>query len=355
VARQSFLVAVAAVLAACAVPAAVQAAGVGFDEGGLEYRAYPGESNRLLIGWDDFGSPYFRFQDSVPVFAADGCSNDGPSNVRCPGGREVPVVLTLGDGDDSLRLDGQYTDFTLAGGPGVDTFDLAPDPFVGPFRQGSDGFRISLDDLRNDGRPGEASDIGSDVENVRGSELADVIVGNSFDNELAGGLRQDTIDARGGDDAIDLIDASPGYRQDAKPTTRYRLDRDHAECGAGQDVVRADTVDRVARDCERVRAFAVRTRTVGEPPNEESVTDLVLDHVVLNGSNRADVLHGNLRKPNRFFPRGGDDRVFGGRRDDRIHARGFGSDVVHCGRGEDRVWVDFRDEVAGDCEIVSRG
>jgi hypothetical protein len=349
--RFRFLPAVVLALTVCGAPPAATASSVGFDEGGIQYTAAPGEYNRLTFVWEEPEPPVHDFRDSVSIAALDGCSNARPRHVRCPGGREVPVTVMLGDGDDTLRLGGSTGNFRFAGGPGVDTFDLEFDPATGPYFDGTGAFRISLDDLPNDGRAGQASNIGSDVENVRGSLIEDVIAGNSFDNELAGGTRADRIDAHGGDDTIDLIDAERTYGRHGEPTTKYRLDRDHAECGAGTDVVRADTVDRVARDCERVRVFVLRTRTVYEEP----VTDLVLDHVVLNGTDRADVLRGNLRKPNRIFPRRGNDHVFGGRRDDRVHARGFGTDVVHCGRGEDRVRADARDEVAGDCETIRRG
>ena len=92
-----------------------------------------------------------------------------------------------GDGDDDLdyrplyALDGSDT---VAGGPGHDKF--------GYFGR-TTGVSINLDNSANDGQAGEADNILIDVEEVDGSDVADVMIGSAGANGLAG---------RGGDDQI---------------------------------------------------------------------------------------------------------------------------------------------------------
>ena len=92
-----------------------------------------------------------------------------------------------GDGDDDLdyrplyALDGSDT---LTGGPGHDKF--------GYFGR-TTGVSVNLDNVANDGQAGEADNILLDVEEVDGSDVADVMTGSAGPNGLAG---------RGGDDQI---------------------------------------------------------------------------------------------------------------------------------------------------------
>jgi Ca2+-binding RTX toxin-like protein len=69
---------------------------------------------------------------------------------------------------------------------------------------------------------------GSGPDVIRGRGGNDVIVGGRGRDTLEGGAGNDRINARDG--AVDVV-----------------------RCGTGRDVVIADRVDRVARDCEVVR------------------------------------------------------------------------------------------------------
>ena len=51
---------------------------------------------------------------------------------------------------------------------------------------------------------------------------------------------------------------------------------------------------------------------------------------------------------------GARDEISGGPGDDRISARDGMRDIVRCGPGRDRVTADRRDQVARDCELVTR-
>lgn len=95
---------------------------------------------------------------------------------------------------------------------------------------------------------------GTSGENIEGSEASDRIAGlggadtivgldgddfaagGDGDDELYGGTGRDVLLAGEGDDFAEARDG----------------ERDYVVCGAGRDVVRADTSDRVASDCETV-------------------------------------------------------------------------------------------------------
>jgi hypothetical protein len=75
---------------------------------------------------------------------------------------------------------------------------------------------------------------GSDVIDGRGG--ADVLLGGDGADEITGGSGRDVISAGGGNDVVRVRDHA----------------RDRVTCGPGHDVVIADRLDRVARDCDRV-------------------------------------------------------------------------------------------------------
>ena len=85
------------------------------------------------------------------------------------------------------------------------------------------------------------------VDRVIGSELDDVLLGDSRRNVLEGRGGNDTIDPRGG---IDLVDGGAG---DDTITMRDRM-MDIVTCGDGTDSVSADVrlLDHVGSSCETV-------------------------------------------------------------------------------------------------------
>ena len=61
---------------------------------------------------------------------------------------------------------------------------------------------VSLDDLSNDGAPGEGDNVGGDIESVTGTVSADTLTGDEGPNTFLGGDGDDTIDGRGGADVL---------------------------------------------------------------------------------------------------------------------------------------------------------
>jgi Ca2+-binding RTX toxin-like protein len=156
--------------------------------------------------------------DGAPAGAAEGSSVlDGSGD---------DVVLGSA-GDDSLfdgpgrdRLSGRGGDDTLfsaggadvlSGGSGRDT--VSYDPPLGAPRHG--GVHADLDGHADDGSARERDRIRTDVENLDGTEFADVLRGNGRANEIDGGGGADHIFGLGGNDLITatlsaIIDAGAG-------------------------------------------------------------------------------------------------------------------------------------------------
>jgi hypothetical protein len=105
-------------------------------------------------------------------------------------------VVRGGDGDDELdyfpayELDGADT---YEGGAGYDIF--------GYFGR-TVSIRVNLDGLANDGQSGENDNVGLDIEEVDGGDVADVLVGSAGPEGLAGRGGNDQISGRGGGDIL---------------------------------------------------------------------------------------------------------------------------------------------------------
>jgi Ca2+-binding RTX toxin-like protein len=72
------------------------------------------------------------------------------------------------------------------------------------------------------------------------------VPGNPGNDNIVGGSGRDTVAGGSGNDSIRVRDGA----------------RDRVNCGSGRDTVTADRVDRIARNCERVRRSSPR-RTSG--------------------------------------------------------------------------------------------
>src|SRR5262249_54789966 len=82
----------------------------------------------------------------------------------------------------------------VCGGDGIDTVS---------YSVRSIGVAVRLDDVANDGQPGENDNIHSDVENIIGSTAADVLTGSAADNHILGLDDNDLIDGGPGADVLD--------------------------------------------------------------------------------------------------------------------------------------------------------
>ncbi|KAA1420959.1 tandem-95 repeat protein [Nocardioides humilatus] len=207
------------------------------------------------------------------------------------GTAESDVICGLSGNDTIYGLGG---DDLILGGVGADTIE------------GGDGD----DDVR--GGPADDNILGDagadklygdgDNDTIEGGDDADVLVGSGGNDVLTGGLANDVLWGQGGADQVNGGDGD-----------------DKAVGGGGDDVVHGDAgVDRV----------------FGEPGDDQ-----------LYGDDDGDTLRGGR----------GSDTHSGGVGDDTVHDRDGAPfiDTVSCNEGlADRVFVDFRDLVGGDCEQV---
>jgi Ca2+-binding RTX toxin-like protein len=153
---------------------------------------------------------------SNPAVVCAGLSDTlrgGAGNDTLHGGNTTPNngapndTLYGGEGDD--RLDGGIGSDQLYGGNGRDLADYSSRTL---------GVVVTLDDTANDGYPGEADYVRSDVEGAIGGSVKDMFVGNDGTNWFQGGAGNDTIKALGGDDVL-MGDAGsdvlyPGFGSD---------------------------------------------------------------------------------------------------------------------------------------------
>jgi Ca2+-binding RTX toxin-like protein len=322
-----------------------------------------------LIGGDGVDlANYFRHADGV-LISLDDVANDGAAgeadnvhsdveNVFGTSGADVIAgsagpndldgwwsddTISGGDGNDVLTAD-RGAD-TLQGGPGddqlvdlpgapcfceidADTFDGGAGTDAAVFTGRADNLEVSLDDVANDGAPGEGDNVQSSVENLIGGAGADVLVGSAMSQ---------TLDGRDGDDVLD-----------------GGLGADHLVGGAGLDLASYQS-----------RAVPVQVTLDGLANDGEAGENDLVDADVEGaiGGAGADQLTGGVHRdsllggdgPDVIDGGGEEDFLSGDAGNDLITSReleGF-SDSVSCGAGDDNVTADAFDVIDADCEHVN--
>jgi Ca2+-binding RTX toxin-like protein len=116
-----------------------------------------------------------------------GAGNDDLRNAEGAGFAGGIDLLSGGNGDDVLRVFGGFSQILLNGGPGADTADFSG--LGGP---------MTLD--LSQGGTGTIQTSG--IENLRGSQSSDVLIGNHLGNSLNGQDGNDLIDGGAGADLL---------------------------------------------------------------------------------------------------------------------------------------------------------
>lgn len=211
---------------------------------------------------------------AAPVAGADltgGAGNDsltgGPGEDRIEGGAGINVI-SAGGGDDFVfgSLDG--TD-TVDGGPGDDVIEAGTGA---DDLRGGDGFdfveilggeaallgpsqlpnlSVTLDDVANDGAPGQGANVHSDIEDLETGDGNDTVVGSGAPEQIFTFGGNDTVTPGGGSDQV-----STGAGDDTVNARDGIFDR--ISCGDGTDSVSVDNVDALSA-CESVSSLAVPT------------------------------------------------------------------------------------------------
>lgn len=152
--------------------------------GMVVFLAAPGEVNHVTVSGDD---PVTIYDAGAPIHAEEGCVAVSEHEVTCVRGA---FSVRLRDGDDSVSFAALVGEapwsfaLSASGGPGDDHL------IGGPW----------ADVLH--GQEGEHDNVRPDVEQVFGSRLADVLIGDSSRNWLMGFGGDDFIRGRGGPDRL---------------------------------------------------------------------------------------------------------------------------------------------------------
>jgi Ca2+-binding RTX toxin-like protein len=268
--------------------------------------------------------------------------------------------LSAGEGDDvlhgSTNTNGSGTTF-MQGGPGEDTLIGGPgfDAMVGGaaadvFRGGggnsdqasySDspvGVSVTINDVANDGAPGENDDVRTDVESVSGSPFPDVINGSSANNSLSGLSGADTLRGLEGGDFLDGGE-----------------DGDTLTAGDGNDIMRggfgtpaADTyfggpdIDQVVYD-DRPNAdpLSITIDNVADDGSTGENDNIRTDVENVDGGPGPDTITGS-NEDNVLQGRDGDDTIVGAGGDDTLRGDigfgSFGDDDLNGGGGDDLLF-----------------
>lgn len=190
------------------------------------------------------------FATTTVTLAAFMVGTDGNDTLK--GSAENDEIYGRGGND---TIDGGAGRDDLDGGPGSDDIrgGAGSDDAVG--YDDATGVKVSLDDQPNDGAPGEADNVHSDVEHVYSGSGRDTLTGNGARNTLDAGAGDDRLTGGKGPDGLfggagtDVVDGRGGAA-------------DVIDCGSGStDVAVRDAGDNVDR-CE----FFVR-----RPPARGSV------------------------------------------------------------------------------------
>jgi hypothetical protein len=227
--------------------------------GGLSYRAFPGQRDKLKVRLVGAGARRAFLVDAPGVAAAAGCESGLAAALRCPApGRRAPGLdIRLGDGDDSAsvrvlsRLPPRDPDRDplqiVAGGAGDDTLHGSTRLSLPP--------ALLADGLRLVGGPGRDHLLGATgSQHLKGQEGADTLSGGASPDLLEGGPGNDRLDPGRGMDGVD----GSGGNDTVRAADGFT---DAVGCADGRDRARLDGIDFAGR-CERrtlatvPRAFA---------------------------------------------------------------------------------------------------
>ena len=213
---------------------------VSAGDSSLFYNALDGTNSRMTIRFRD-GALFVH--DGAGLTAGANCVQLDDHRVSCNAFNIFSLMLSMGDGDDSVTnvtnftafifggpgndtINGGTADDHINGGPGNDTLtggagldeliDGSTDADADTFSGGADadtmtyagadsggtGVTVTLNDLANDGLPGENDNVASDIEFLLGTSSSDNLTGNDNANGIAGGDGNDVLFGLGGDDEL---------------------------------------------------------------------------------------------------------------------------------------------------------
>jgi hypothetical protein len=301
----------------------------------------PGERNVIAV--EQLPRGVLVTDDGAPLAGA--CR---PATSRagrfCPGSFDG-VEVTLGDGDDEVRVNGLFA--MLSGGPGADLLDATgSDGAAVTYADHADGVTVRLNGIADDGAAGEGDNVlgpvtgitgGSGNDQLEAGPHASGLFGAAGDDVLVGSAEGDTID---GGEGSDSLSAGGGD--------------DHLTGGTGSDeLAGGDGFD----EASYAGATEPLQLSIGDGPNDGAAgenDDIHADIEALAGGARDDVLTGTAG-PNRLIAYGGEDVLRGGAGPDELIGWDDG-DELDAGPGPDRVQAGAEDRPLlkdGEVDVLS--
>ena len=268
------------------------------------------------VGTDSAGDKYSSIENLLGSNQADILIGDAGAN-----------ELDGGLGDDTLE--GLGGDDILKGGGGTDTATYAS----------ATGYvKVSmLTDITGEGDG--AGDTFEEVENLIGSNYADILIGNNAANRITGGAGNDTLEGRGGDDIL--------------------------EGGAGNDTA---SYEHSPEDVLGSGAGVTASLLTNSGAGADAQSDTFIDIQNLTGSAFNDTLTGDANAniltggagDDTLSGLGGVDTIYGGTGNDSIIDDGTGEAKLYGEDGDDTITfsaydstIDIIDGGSGNDTLVS--
>lgn len=215
--------------------------------------------------------------------------------------------LLSGDANANL-LDGNDGDDTLVGGAGPDTLQGGQGINTADYTASQEAVQLNLRQASASGGDAQG-DVLSNIQNLIGSEYADILIGDAESNTLRGGRGEDVLEGGGGQDTLDGGE-----------------DSDWLEGGAGADLLQGGAGLNTASYASSAQAVYVNLADSAQNHGGDAQGDVLQQIQNLLGSSGADTLIGDSQN-NHLDGGAGDDTLVGG----------SGSDVLVGGEGTDTL------------------
>jgi serralysin len=389
--RRAAMIAALAAAVPAVVPAVASASTVAVVGNAVTVAGDPGDNDLTLTFTTSSGTvTALAINDSGAAVISPGgpCAQTNGNTVTCT--TTLTSAAVTGDaGNDTLATTGSPAGFPLTfdGGAGRDRLIAGPerDTYTGGDdydRVDYDNFpgpvNVSADGVANDGTAGEADNVGTDVEEIDGTDQNDTLtatsspssdangntglVGNGGDDTLNGGTGGDFLDGGDGNDALnggagdDIFESDPGadnihggagydsidyerepYAGASLPTVSVSLDDVANDGMADQDGSGAASIDVAAAGPAADNIHSDVEAVQGTFGNDTLIGDAAAND--LEGFDGNDTVDGG----------GGADVLIGDAGNDTIAARDNAPDLVLCGQGSDNATTDDID-TAFSCE-----
>ncbi len=253
---------------------------------------------------------------------ADALSGLGGNDVLRGGGGDD--VLYGSSGDDSLY--GGTGNDVLNGGAGADVIDGGDGIDQASYKFSSSGVAINLA-LGTAAGGTAAGDTLYSIEDLKGSQFKDTLIGDNGDNRIYALGGNDALSGGGGDDWL--------YGDAGDDTLLGGAGDDRLYGGAGEDMLDGGGGTDQASYEHSPSGVTVDLAT-GKGTGGDAAGDTLSGIENIVGSEFGDTFTGDAGN-NRFYGNGGNDTIFGGAGVDRIKG-GSGNDWISGGEGDD--WFD---------------